>query len=196
MPNVDIESLKNAQEYHDGRRRELLELAIPFRKGVLEGIARFVIAAGEQGLRGVRKVELKSNTDSLLIATFGLNGFELAFVSTTEAARLNEKEDILAIRMFIYAAGDEEQLPMLDINVIEVEHGDPIYEIRYFNQDRPGFLSMGETLTQEVGREDAAATVINFFYDFKYQWRPAPTMGALMQQKGHQSTVGFYVSNR
>ena len=91
MPSVDINSLKQNQDSHDARRRDLLEHAIPFRKGVLEGVARFTIAASELGLRGIRKVELKTNSEALLMATFGLNGFDLVFVSTTEAARMNER---------------------------------------------------------------------------------------------------------
>ena len=102
MPQVDINSLRQNQDSHDARRRELLEHVIPFRKGILEGIARFTIKAGEAGLRGVRKVELKTNSESLLLATFGLNSFDLVFVATTEAARLNEREDILAVRMFVF----------------------------------------------------------------------------------------------
>ncbi|MCB0006055.1 MAG: hypothetical protein KDE04_06360 [Anaerolineales bacterium] len=196
MPSVDINSLKQNQDSHDARRRDLLEHAIPFRKGVLEGVARFTIAASELGLRGIRKVELKTNSEALLMATFGLNGFDLVFVSTTEAARMNEREDILAVRMFIFEEGEEEKLPLLDINVQEADRGEPFYEVRYFDGERPGFLSMGETLTQESGRNDAAAAMINYFYDFKYQWRPAPSLGAILNQRGHKSTVGFYVSNR
>ena len=196
MPSVDINFLKQNQDNHDARRRALLENVIPFRKGILEGLARFTIAASEQGLRGVRKVELSVNTEALLMATFGLNGFDLVIVSTLEAARMNEKEDVLAVRMFIFAEDEEDRLPLLDINVQEAERGEPFYEVRYFDGERPGFLSMGETLTQESGRNDAAAAVINYFYDFKYQWRPAPSLGAILNQRGHKSTVGFYVSNR
>lgn len=193
MTNYDVSGLKAKQNELDSRRSKLLQIFIPFREGLLEGLEQFTKVASETGVQDVKPFKQVIMTDGDVEVAFGLNGLDLVLVATEGVYQLSLEDKALAAKMFIYLADSEDNKPFVEIIVCESGTEAYSYRVQWPTAKGEKWITGGCIVGKEEGLKTATA-LVNHFYSFEFYWKEKPTLGMMRgSMKGEKRPIGFLV---
>lgn len=191
MTGIDLSKLKAQQDEYDARKQELMSVFVRFRESLLEDLEDFTQQALGVGLRGVEPFRRMDVGQGTLHAAFALNEFDLILVSTNEVYPLGTEDRSLAVKLFIYLAGSQENLPFVETAVWESGEHAYRHHTLWYTTKGPRSLAMGATVDEAEGHKTATALLIHF-YGFASSWIERPSLRMMLSfWEGGQRPIGF-----
>lgn len=193
MNNYDLAGMKAKQDTFDARAAALLGLVDAFVVGFTAELDVFVDAAQSTGLRGIRKVTMRTAANKTRACHVRLFDMPLVVLFPPDTA-LESAEGRISCHMPVYGDVPDAEAEVPWVDLVALGDSDPIVEVRrvaYARSD--GHNTWFRSALSEQGGREMAHWLILQLSPMDFVWHDVVKKSALLekQSSGKRSSIGF-----